>query len=417
LESLRSNWPDGPAADVIALGIDRPDLSKALAAAISTIRGCTTARPAKAIKSLQKCVKTARDLLKDLNPDEEDVFRNIMQRSCAKIAKLQVELKSVSHEVQACSELLGETFETALPDLSAASHETDGKCLYFVCVFTAICFYRSPATFQATQAGKKSFEQLRAVLAALQDPAGLEQEEHYNHEIVKEVRESAKVPRPTLQASGQVGKRKASGTHEGQHKPLAKSEDHHALKRQRAAGAAEGRLSPPVASGQEPASGGVGDIPVPSELPKGEVPLASELPDACAESAGGLKAKEEVPSEPELPAADAVPAEVAAAAAAADVGAGEQVAIAAAPAAMPAAESAEVPDAAAIAGEDKEEVPDADAVAADVAAVVAAAMVEVSDDDHSDNAFPKTPISAAGTPPASRADSQSPSKRQRLLGP
>ena len=163
LEALVAAWPETPAEDIKALGLDQPGVSKAVAAAKDKVRGWLEKCKARSVQELKKLIRAANGANQDLDPNDESAFRNLMTKKVAKLAKLQNDLKVASSELQSCLEQLGEPAD-AKSEPNSSAGQCESLCFYHVCVFTALCFFRNPDTFRSTTAGNKSLAQMKTVL-------------------------------------------------------------------------------------------------------------------------------------------------------------------------------------------------------------------------------------------------------------
>ena len=77
-------------------------------------------------------------------------------------------------------------------------------------VYAALVFFRNPATWGKTSAGKKAHTQMMECLKSLNEADKLEVERNYKHSIVAEMRKDAGVPVPGAAAADSSGSAAAS---------------------------------------------------------------------------------------------------------------------------------------------------------------------------------------------------------------
>ena len=213
LEHLHANWPLSQVFENFQLvGLDGGAMKTLVLAEAERLKGLCTEILDKSRLQLGKSIKEAQKLLAKVCANDEAAFRKIMSQSSNKIAKIQQTITTVFDQVNAACASLGKVFKDEDSPNYNQAKVTIATCLYNVCVYTALTFYRSTATWKATKEGKKAKDNLGLVLQTLgENQDALQVEIHFQHELVKSIRTDAGVPRPKVKDGAETLELKAPG--------------------------------------------------------------------------------------------------------------------------------------------------------------------------------------------------------------
>ena len=207
LNNVLKAWPRADSPTKTAVGLDSDSVSDRVVTEIQKLKQLLSSTKRAGIAILQKNVVKAKRLLDDLNVNEEAEFRRSMKSNATQIAKVQTSLQAsrvaLSLDGGKTYNFSGDDTDEKDKELWDQSISLGAKALYMVCVYTAITLHRSAATWQANKKGTTQKVALKMALRTLNTTEVLKVEEEFQHDIVKEMRRDAKLPRPP-RASSQV---------------------------------------------------------------------------------------------------------------------------------------------------------------------------------------------------------------------
>ena len=197
LFTLLDKWPLRPVAELKLVGLDGDEMKDVVRREITRVKGIAASSFECALRKLQHIRKEGEKALKGIDAKDEAAFRAAMTKLSKKLATTHSNAKEVFDQVLASCKNMGKDFKSEDPAAYDSSRMMIALCLYNVCVFTALTFYRSPATWKKTKEGTKSLDNMKQVLGTLgEDQDVLQVEIHYEHEVLKSMRAEADVPRP-----------------------------------------------------------------------------------------------------------------------------------------------------------------------------------------------------------------------------
>ena len=155
LGHLLEQWPQTPAADIEAVGLDKAYVH--VQEAQQTVMGYARARSKKTASELVGLCASASSLtegLEDLVDADENAFKAYMRQKAIKVAKAvsKIQVARESAEQLSKASASGKPLD---PEIASAA-ALGGKCSYFVSVYTALTFYRTAATWTESPAGKNA---------------------------------------------------------------------------------------------------------------------------------------------------------------------------------------------------------------------------------------------------------------------
>lgn len=207
LTSICKEWPSAPADDLELMGFHNRAVFDLVKTELQRVHAILSAFSDSAVKWLHERKRKVHRLIEDLSPDVEEEFRNKMKLRSHQIAKFQHDLKTFIGEATATSsvEMEGKDF-AELPAIIEEARQVDAQCLYYISVYTALCFHRQPATWSKSAKGVNQRKVMQEVLRTLNTSPVHPIEKELNHRIVAEMRKEAGVDMPPadVPASGPV---------------------------------------------------------------------------------------------------------------------------------------------------------------------------------------------------------------------
>jgi hypothetical protein len=208
LSSLQQNWPLAPLDLLEKTGLNSARVKASVAEEVLRIQKSTDEAINANLVQITKHITKCNTLCLGLNVDNETEFRNAMKSITSKLAGAQTKLKSVCDPVKAAYANRGSCFADLYPTLAREVVITESRCMYYICVYTALSFFRDPSTWSSRDAGKLALKKLKMALVALSSTPGLrDMEARFNHAVVAQMRLELKlpvVPTATDMASGLV---------------------------------------------------------------------------------------------------------------------------------------------------------------------------------------------------------------------
>ena len=207
LTSICKEWPSAPADDLELMGFHNRAVFDLVKTELQRVHAILSAFSDSAVKWLHERKRKVHRLIEDLSPDVEEEFRKKMKLRSHQIAKLQHDLKTFIGEATETSsvEMEGEYF-AELPAIIEEARQVDAQCLYYISVYTALCFHRQPGTWSKSAKGVNQRKVMQEVLRTLNTSPVHPVEKEFNHRIVAEMRKEAGVDMPPadVPASGPV---------------------------------------------------------------------------------------------------------------------------------------------------------------------------------------------------------------------
>ena len=197
LITLLDKWPLRPVAELKLVGLDGDEMKDVVRREVTRVKGIAASSFECALRKMQLIRKEGEKALKGIDANDEAAFRAAMVKSSKKLATTHSNAKEVFDQVVAACKNMGKDFKSEEPAAYESSRMMIAMCLYNVCVYTALTFYRSPATWKKTKEGAKALEHMKLVLGTLgEDQDVLQVEIHFEHEVLKSMRTEAEAPRP-----------------------------------------------------------------------------------------------------------------------------------------------------------------------------------------------------------------------------
>ena len=198
MKSIRENgeqflqlWPLADCPEVVACGLARPEAKRALEEVLVSVKETSTSVCQNLVLNLTKLCKNAQARMKDLDPDDEDDFRERMQAISGKIAADQNAITKSIDQVVKAFKAQGMVFDQVAEHkaLKAEAEKMSSMCMYYTCVFAALMFYNNRETWSTSKAGKDGKKNMMAALEALNKHPGMpDVEAHLNHQILAQMR-------------------------------------------------------------------------------------------------------------------------------------------------------------------------------------------------------------------------------------
>ena len=207
LTSICKEWPSAPADDLELMGFHNRAVFDLVKTELQRVHAILSAFSDSAVKWLHERKRKVHRLIEDLSPDVEEEFRKKMKLRSHQIAKFQHDLKTFIGEATETSsvEMEGKDF-AELPAIIEEARQVDAQCLYYISVYTALCFHRQPGTWSKSAKGVNQRKVMQEVLRTLNTSPVHPIEKELNHRIVAEMRNEAGVDMPPadVPASGPV---------------------------------------------------------------------------------------------------------------------------------------------------------------------------------------------------------------------
>ena len=207
LTSICKEWPSAPADDLELMGFHNRAVFDLVKTELQRVHAILSAFSDSAVKWLHERKRKVHRLIEDLSPDVEEEFRKKMKLRSHQIAKFQHDLKKFIGEATETSsvEMEGKDF-AELPAIIEEARQVDAQCLYYISVYTALCFHRQPGTWSKSAKGVNQMKVMQEVLRTLNTSPVHPIEKELNHRIVAEMRKEAGVDMPPadVPASGPV---------------------------------------------------------------------------------------------------------------------------------------------------------------------------------------------------------------------
>ena len=167
VDSLLGSWPSPECEYAKRAGFTEPIAKTRLETLQTELRAlCDNARST-AFGELEKACAQGLKSASNLNPDDEPKFRQMMKSKSAALASAQGQIQRALAAAKAAYAADSLAFENEEPSLSKKAGEVDATCMYLVCTFAAIVFYRSESTWAMGKEAQEKQAKLKATLAAL----------------------------------------------------------------------------------------------------------------------------------------------------------------------------------------------------------------------------------------------------------
>ena len=197
---LQTNWPLAVPEGAADSGLDYNDVKDAVGKEKDRIEKSTGESMEMSLKNVTKQVKACLKLLEGLNVEQETEFRAAMAGSAGKIASASQKLKGVSDQVITAYQHQSSSFSEKHGELCTEVAETEAMCIYFLAVYAAMTLYRDSQTWMKVPGADKARANLKRAVSSLNAAPVVAVEIKFNHQVVTEMRDELKVPRPATKA-------------------------------------------------------------------------------------------------------------------------------------------------------------------------------------------------------------------------
>jgi hypothetical protein len=177
--------------EIVASGLARPEAKRALEKVLDAVNETSKSACQAHVSKLTKLCQNAQARMKDLDPDDEDAFRQMMKSKSQKIACDDNLIGNALDLVAKAFKEQGMNFDQVdeHKPLKAEAEKWCSMSMYYTCVYTAMIFYKSRGTWGTTKASKDSKSKMTEALAMLNaQPNMADLEAHLAHNIVTEMR-------------------------------------------------------------------------------------------------------------------------------------------------------------------------------------------------------------------------------------